>query len=173
MLSIRSTADVTKVRRFSSVVVDHVESCHDKTRAVPHNSYITVKLDKRQTVLTSLSLQRSHLATSLFRPFLKFWMAKETVVVHYDAKVRSDKFSIIGLDQRIALDKFGIIDDRQTIQVREKISQRVQALTRITQLQTNLSRIISPHTKHGVEPMVENLFRTLLRHILNIDSALV
>src|SRR5436853_310622 len=69
MLSIRSTADVTKVRRFSSVVVDHVESCHDKTRAVPHNSYITVKLDKRQTVLTSLSLQRSHLATSLFRAF--------------------------------------------------------------------------------------------------------
>src|SRR5437879_8453929 len=115
MLSIRSTADVTKVRMFSSIVVDHVEGCHDKTRAVPHYSYITVKLDKRQTVLTSLSLQRSNLATSFFRPFLKFWMAKETVVVHYDAKVRGDKFSIIGLDQRIALDKFGIIDDREKI----------------------------------------------------------
>src|SRR5438445_1531435 len=100
---------------LASVVVDHVEGCHDKTRAVPHYSYITVTLDKRQTVLTSLSLQRSHLATSFFRPFLKFWMAKETVVVHYDAKVRSDKFSITSLDKRIALDKFSIIDETQTI----------------------------------------------------------
>src|SRR6266571_6304545 len=100
-------------------------------------------------------------------------MAKETVVVHYDAKVRGDKFSIIGLDQRIALDKFSVIDDRQTIQVREKISQSVQALTRITQLQTNLSRVVSPHTEDGVEPMVENLFRTLFRHIFNIDPTLV
>src|SRR5437016_14405473 len=160
MLSIRSSADVTKVRRFSSIMVDHIERRQGTTRALHHYSNITVKLDKRQTVLTSLSLQRSHLATSFFRPFLKFWMAKETVVVHYDAKVRGDKFSLIGLDQRVALDKFGIIDNRQTIQVREKIRQRVQALTCITYLQSDLSRIISPHTEHRVEPTVENLFRS-------------
>src|SRR5436853_7651295 len=117
MVSIRSTLDFIQVRRFSSIMVDHIESLHYYDRTIPHYSNITVKLDKRQTVLTSLSLQRSHLATSFFRPFLKFWMAKETVVVYYDAKVCRDKFSIIGLDQRIALDKFGIIDDRQTIQV--------------------------------------------------------
>src|SRR5207245_10475400 len=117
MLSVGSPAHIAKVCRLASIMVDHVEGCHDKTRAVPHYSNITVKLDKRETVLASLSLYRRHLATSFFCPFLKFWMTKETVVVHYDAKVRGDKFSIIGLDQRIALDKFGIIDDRPTIQV--------------------------------------------------------
>src|SRR5437016_11677725 len=121
MLSIGSSADVTKVRRFSSIMVDHIESRHDKTRAVPHYSNITVKLDKRQTVLTSLSLQRSHLATRFFCPFLKFWMAKETVVVQYDAKIRGDKFSIIVLDQRVAFAQFAFIDNRQTIQFRDKI----------------------------------------------------
>src|SRR5207237_3221035 len=111
-------AHIAEVCRLASVVVDHVEGCHDETRAVPHYSYITVKLDKRKPVLTSLSLQRSHLATSFLRPFLKFWMAKETVVVHYDAKVRGDKCCSTSPNQRTRRDKFGIIAGSQTITVR-------------------------------------------------------
>src|SRR5438445_496169 len=117
LLGIGSPNLITEFRSLTTIMVDHVERCHPKTCAVPHYPNITVKLDKCKSVLTSLSLQRGHLSTSFFCPFLKFWMAKETVIVYYDAKVRGDEFSIVSLNKRIALNKFSVIDDRQTIQV--------------------------------------------------------
>src|SRR5881628_4087046 len=110
MFGICTAPHVAEVRGLATVVVYHVECCHDEPCSIPHNSNVSIEFDEGQAVLASFCFYRGDFCARLFGAFLKLGMAEEAVVVNYHPQVCGDELAITCLDERITLDKLRIID---------------------------------------------------------------
>src|SRR5690606_30597943 len=166
----RTTAHIKEVSRLTAVQLHDVHGTHGQTGTVYHAADVAIQCHVVQFPLGSMSFARIFLRRVTHG--LQVFVTVQSVAVDHNFGIQTVQVAFVGDHQRVDFQQGQVFVLEQLGQAQENVGELLDLIPFQTQLECQLTALVSHSANQRINSGFQNFFRRFFRYFFNFHAAL-